>query len=61
MDEKFVYKHKFPVVQLSKPIPVEAIDGCILFSSAVIETTGPLFFQLGDHWEVLNFYIITSP
>ena len=61
MDERFVRKHKFPVVRLSKPIPVEAIDGRMLSSGAVTEATVPLILQLGDHQEALMFYVITSP
>jgi hypothetical protein len=59
MDEKFVRQHNFLVVRLSKPIPVEAIDGRILSSGAVTRTTSPLLFQRGDHQEILQFYIIT--
>mgnify|MGYP000420915753 CR=1 FL=1 len=61
MDQRFVCKHKFPVVQLSKPIPVEAIDGRMLSSGAVTEATIPLILQLGDHQEAVTFYVITSP
>ena len=61
MDEMFVRKHKFPVVQLSKPIPVEAIDGHMLSSGAITKAIVPLILQLRDHQEVLTFYIITSP
>ena len=61
MDEMFILKHKFSVVQLSKPIPVEAIDGRMLSSRVVTEATVPLILQLGDHQEVLTFYVITSP
>jgi hypothetical protein len=46
MDESFVRKHKFPVVRLSKPIPVEAIDGRMLSSGAITEATVPLILQL---------------
>ena len=61
MDEMFVRKHKFPVVRLSKPIPVEAIDKRMLSSGAVTKATVPLIWELGDHQEVLTFYVITSP
>ena len=61
MDETFVHKHKFPVVQLPKPIPVKAMDGRMLSSGAVTKATVPLLLQLGDHQEVLTFYVITSP
>ena len=61
MDERFVRKHKFPVVRLSKPIPQEAIDGRMLSSGVITEATIPLILQLGDHQEALTFYVITSP
>ena len=61
MDETFVRKHNFPVVRLSKPIPVEAIDGRMLSSSIVTKATVPLILQLGTHQEALSFYLITSP
>ena len=61
MDETFVRKHNFPVVRLSKPIPVEAIDGRMLSSGAITEATVPLILQLGTHKEALSFYLITSP
>jgi hypothetical protein len=40
---------------------MKTIDGHILSSGVVMETIGALLFQLGDHREVLNFYIVTSP
>ena len=61
MDERFICKHKFPVVRLSKPISVETIDGCMLSSGAVTEAIVPLILQRGDHQEALTFYVITSP
>jgi predicted membrane GTPase involved in stress response len=58
MDETFVHKHKLLVVRLSKAIPVEAIDRRMLSSGAVTENTTPLLIQLGNHKEVLTFYIV---
>ena len=58
MDEMFVHKHNFPVVRLTKPILVEAMDGRMLSSSAVTEATISLILQLGIHKEALSFYLI---
>jgi hypothetical protein len=61
MDEMVIYKHKFPVVQLSKPIQVKTINRHMISFGIVAETTGLLLLQLGDRQEVSTFYIITSP
>ena len=61
MDEMFVHKHKFPVVRLSKAILVEANFGDMPSFRAITEATIPLILLLGDHQEVLKFYVITSP
>ena len=61
MDAAFAYSQKIPLVRLLKPIPVEAIDGRLLSSGAVIEETTPLVLQIGEHRESLTFYLITSP
>ena len=41
IDVAFARAHGIPVMCLSKPIPVEAIDGCALSSGAITETTIP--------------------
>ena len=61
MDEMFLHKPKFSVVRFSKPIPMEVIDGRMLSFGAITEATVPLISQLGEHQEVLTFYVIASP
>ena len=60
--QRFVRKHKVPVVRLSKPISVEAIDGRMLSSGVVTEAIVPLILQLGDHQEALaeDFTVISG-
>ena len=60
MDKMFIHKHKFPVVWVSKPVAMEVINGRMLSSGAVTEAIVPLILQLGDHHEVLTFYVFTS-
>ena len=60
-DVVFAQAHGVPVICLSKPIPVEAIDGCVLSSGAITQTTFPLGLRVGSHQEELPFYLIASP
>jgi hypothetical protein len=61
MDEKFVHKHTFLVVQLSKPILMEAINGRMLSFGVVTKTISPLLLQIEDYQEIFTFSIIISP
>jgi hypothetical protein len=57
----FVQAHGVPVVNLPKPILVEAIDGPVLSSDAITQATIPLVLRVGSHQEELPFYLIASP
>ena len=61
IDVVFAQAHGVPVVGLSKPIPVEAINGCVLSSGAITQATIPLGLRVGSHQEELAFYLIASP
>ena len=61
IDVAFAQAHGVPVVCLSKPIPVEAIDGRVLSSGAITQATIPLGLRVGSHQEELAFYLIASP
>ena len=61
IDIAFVRAHGVPVVNLPKPILVEAIDGRVLSSGAITQATIPLVLRVGSHQEELPFYLIASP
>ena len=61
VDVVFAQAHGVPVVGLSKPIPVEAIDGCVLSSGAITQATIPLGLRVGSDQEELTFYLIAPP
>ena len=53
IDVAFSQAHGAPIVGLSKPIPVEAIDGCVLSLGAITQATIPLGLRVGSHQEEL--------
>ena len=61
IDVVFVQAHGVPVVCLSKPIPVEAIHGCVLSLGGITHSAILLGVRVGSHQEELPFYLIASP
>ena len=55
IDAAFAQAHVLLVVGLSKPILVEAVDGCVLSSGAITKGTIPLGLRVGSHQEELAF------
>ena len=61
IDKSFAKQNKITLVQKSKAIPVEAIDGRPLSSGDIIEETTPLATSIENHTNRISYNIIHSP
>jgi hypothetical protein len=61
LDEEFTKRHKIRLVQKSKPIYVEVIDGRPLLYSSVIHESKPIEVTFKDHSSYVVFNIIRTP
>ena len=61
LDEEFAKHHKIRLVQKSKPVHVEVIDGRPLLSSNVIHKSEPIEVVFKDHSSHVVFNIIRIP
>ena len=61
LDEKFAKQHKIRLVQKSKPIHVEVIDGRPLLSGSVTHESEPIEVTFKDHSSYVVFNIIRTP
>jgi hypothetical protein len=61
LDENFASRHKIRLVQKSKPIHVEVIDGRPLLSGSVTHETEPIEVAFKDHSSRIIFNIIKTP
>jgi hypothetical protein len=61
IDIPFVRAHGVPLVNLPKPILVEAIYGHVLSLGVIAQATIPLLLRVGSHQAELPFYLIASP
>ena len=61
MDHSFAIKHGLPLIKLPHPIPVQVVDGQPISSGPIYLETTPIPMCVGNHTELLSFYIIYSP
>ena len=61
MDHFFALKHTFPLIKLLHSIPVQVVDGQPISSGPICFETAPIPMHVGNHTELLSFYIIYSP
>ena len=59
--EEFAKQHKIRLVQKSKPIHVEVIDGRPLLSGSVTHESEPIEVTFKDHSSYVVFNIIRTP
>ena len=60
LDEKFAKQHKIRLVQKSKPIHVEVIDGRPLLSGSVTHESEPIEVTFNDHSSYVVFNVIRT-
>ena len=61
LDEEFAKRHKIRLVQKSKPIHVEVIDGRPLLSGSITHESEPMEVAFKDHNSYVAFNIIRTP
>ena len=61
LNEEFAKRHKIRLVQKSKPIHVEVIDGRPLLSGSVTHESEPMEVAFKDHNSYVVFNIISIP
>ena len=61
LDEEFAKRQKICLVQKSKPVQVEVIDGRPLLSSSVTHESEPIEVAFKDHSSYVVFNIIRTP
>jgi hypothetical protein len=61
LDEEFIKSHKIPIVEKSKLVHVEVIDGRPLSLGDVTHETRPIKVTTGGHDSYIAFNIIGSP
>ena len=61
LDEDFVQRHKFSLVQKSSPNPVEVINGRPLSSEDVTYETTPIDLVIHNHHSSVAFNVIRTP
>lgn len=45
---------------LRKPVWFEQVDGSLLGGAPATCITEPVWMELGDHWEIIRFVVVTS-
>jgi hypothetical protein len=61
LDEEFAKRHKIRLIQKSKPVHVEVIDGRPLLSGSVTHESEPIEVTFKDHSSYVVFNIIRTP
>ena len=61
LDEEFAKRHKIRLVQKSKPVHVEVIDGQSLLSGSITHESEPIEVAFKDHSSYVVFNIIRTP